>query len=515
MKIYSADQIYEADKITIEKNNISSTDLMEHAGLQIFNWLHVRMQGAQVPIHIFCGIGNNGGDGLVVGRHLLHHGYNVHMYVVNLSDKRSKDFLINYDRVKEFKVWPQLLKCTEDFSGIEIKKEDIVIDAIFGIGLNRKPADWVKNLMKHINDSKAYIVSVDVPSGLYPTTAPEDEEAVIRSNYTLTFQAPKLSFFLPGTGNYTQQWEAIDIGLDPEYLYTTPVEAQLIDKPEVLPIYIPREKYAHKGLYGHGLLVGGSYGKIGAVSLASKACLKIGAGLVTAYVPSCGYIPLQTTLPEAMVITDTDEKNITNISYDISPTVVGIGVGMGTADVTVKGLKAFLKSHKEPLVIDADALNILAANKTMLKSVPKQSILTPHPKELERLIGTWKDDFDKLTKTKAFAKKYNVIVVIKGAHSITVYDERLYINNTGNPGMATAGSGDVLTGILTGLLAQGYDPLSATIFGVYLHGKAGDIALQDYGYQALTASDIIETIGDAYLDLFKQPEQPAEAEQEK
>ncbi|MFK7750019.1 MAG: NAD(P)H-hydrate dehydratase [Kordia sp.] len=513
MKIYSSTQIYEAINRTIEKNQITSNDLMEFVGTQLFNWFHTRMQGAQVPIHIYCGIGNNGGSGLVLGRQLLHHGYNVHIYIVNFSDKRTKDFLINYDRVKEFKVWPRLLSSCEELP--EMQKEDIIVDAIFGIGLNRETAPWVKDLIKYINASKAYTVSLDVPSGLYPDHGPEDKEAVIESNFTLTSQAPKLSFFLPETGIYIQQWEAIDAGLDQEYLQTTDTEVQLIDKFEVLPLYIPREKYAHKGTYGHSLIVGGSYGKIGAVTLASSACLRVGTGLVTAYIPTCGYTVLQTSLPEAMVICDENEKQLTNIEYDIEPKAIGIGVGMGTDAATVKALKAFLQKNKTTrLVIDADALNILSENKKLLKFVPKGTILTPHPKELERLIGEWTDDFDKLTKAKAFAKKHEIVLIIKGAHTVIIHDTYVYINNTGNPGMATAGSGDVLTGMLTGLVSQEYDPVTAAIFGVYLHGKAGDIALSGLGYQALTASDIAYHIGDAYLDLFKEPEKPAaEAEQ--
>ncbi|WP_046745824.1 NAD(P)H-hydrate dehydratase [Kordia zhangzhouensis] len=512
MKIFSASQIYEAINTTIEKNQISSNDLMEFAGTQVFNWFHSRLHGAQIPIHIYCGIGNNGGLGLVLGRHLLHHGYNVHIYIVNFSDKRTKDFLINYDRVKEFKIWPRLLSAGEEFP--EMAKEDIIVDAIFGIGLNRKTSDWVKSLIKYINASKAFTVSLDVPSGLYPDHGPEDKEAVIESNYTLTGQAPKLSFFLPETGIYIQQWEAIDVGLDATYLNTTETVAQLVDKFEVLPFYKPREKYGHKGTYGHSMIIGGSYGKIGAVTLASLACLRTGAGLVTAYLPSCGYTVLQSSLPEAMVLCDEADKMITDISFDIVPKAIGIGVGMGTEKQTVAALKKFLKKQTTPVVIDADALNILAAHPTMLASIPKNSILTPHPKELERLLGEWSDDFDKLEKAKDFAKKYEIVLVIKGAHTIVIHDGFLYINNTGNPGMATAGSGDVLTGILTGLLSQEYNPIQAAIFGVYLHGKAGDMALRNFGYQALIASDLIEHIGDAYLDLFEKPEVSNSAQKE-
>ena len=515
MKLFSKEQIYEGDKITTERQKISSTELMERAGIQIFNWMHSRMQGAQVPIHVFCGIGNNGGDGLVLARHLITHGYNVITYIVNCSDKRTKDFLINYDRIKNVtKDWPKMLSCKNDFSEIVIDEKDIIVDAIFGIGLNRPPNDWVIELFERFRASKAFTLSVDIPSGLYSDKAVENEKAVVNAGYTLSFQSPKLAFFLPETAKFTVQWEALDIGIDRDYLMQTETEVELISKYEVLPLYKPREKFSHKGDFGHVMILGGSYGKIGAVNLASRAALSAGAGLVTAYVPKCGYQSLQTAIPEVMVITDENETHVSNIKFDIEPTVIGVGVGLGTTTETAKAFEAFLKKNKTPLVIDADGLNLLSKKKTLLKLLPEQSILTPHPKELERLIGKWSNDFEKLKKVKAFSKKYNVIVLIKGANSITVYLDKLYINTTGNPGMATAGSGDVLTGIISGLVAQGYESLSATVFGVYLHGKSADIALEDYGYQSLIASHIIETVGDAYIDLFKQPEPPQQEQEE-
>jgi len=517
MKLFSKEQIYEGDKLTTERQNISSTDLMERAGTQIFNWIHMRMQGAQVPIHVFCGIGNNGGDGLVLARHLITHGYNVITYIVNCSDKRSKDFLINYDRIKNVtKDWPKMLTCQADFP--EFHQDDIIVDAVFGIGLNRPPNDWVQELFQKFRASKAFTLAIDIPSGVYTDKAVEDENAVVYANYTLSFQSPKLVFFLPETAKYSLQWEAIDIGIDPEYLFTAEAEAEFIGKFEVLPMYRPRAKFSHKGDFGHAMIIGGSYGKMGSVVLASRAALTIGAGLVTAYLPKSGYTVMQTALPEAMVITDQDEHIISDIKIEIEPRVVGVGIGLGTASKTEKAFEDFLKHNIAPLVIDADGLNILSKKKTRLKFLSEQSVLTPHHGELEGLIGTWKDDFDKLKKAKAFSKKHNCILVIKGAHTLTVFNEKLYINSTGNPGMATAGSGDVLTGIITGLISQGYDPVAASIFGVYLHGRAGDIASRDLGYEAITASDIIGYINEAFIDLFKRPEQPQpdpEAKEEK
>ena len=513
MKIFSKEQIYEGDRLTTERQNISSTDLMERAGLQIFNWIHTRMQGAQVPIHVFCGIGNNGGDGLVLSRHLVLEGYPVKTYIVNYSDKRSKDFLINYDRIKNVtKHWPELLSDEDDFP--IIKQDDIIVDAIFGIGLNRPVIAWVKALFKHIKNSKAFTLSIDIPSGLQTDAPPESDEGVVWASYTLSFASPKLLFFLPETGKFTVNWEVLDIGLDTEFLSVTQTDFNLIGKYEAIPIYIPRDKFSHKGQFGHTLIVGGSYGKIGAVILASRAALSAGSGLVTAYVPKCGYVPLQTSFPEAMVITDVDENLISSIAFDIKPTVIAFGVGISTHPKTVHAFEDFLKTNKTPLVIDADGINILAKNVKLLKLLPEITVLTPHPKELERLIGVWTDDFDKLEKAKLFSKKHRVILVIKGANTMTVFNEKFYINTSGNPGLSTAGSGDVLTGVITGLMAQGYDALSATVFGVYLHGKSADIAVEDYGYQSLIASHIIEYLGTAYMDLFKQIEHPKEKNNE-
>ncbi|WP_158976406.1 NAD(P)H-hydrate dehydratase [Cellulophaga sp. L1A9] len=512
MKIFSAKQIYQADKYTIEKQQIKSDELMERVAIQIFNWLHLRLQGAPVKIQLFCGIGNNGGDGVAVARHLQEHGYAIEVHIVNYSEKRSDDFLLNLNRLKERKIWPNFINSDSDFP--EISKEDIVIDAIFGIGLNRNPDAWVIKLMQKINASDAFVLAVDLPSGLFTNKTVKKEDGVVKANHILTFQTPKLVFFLPETGIYVNQWEVMDIGIDAEFIANTEVDYELISKLEVLPSYIPREKFAHKGTYGHALIIGGSYGKIGSVQLASKSCLRSGAGLVTAYLPKCGYLPLQTALPEVMVLTDAHEEFITKIKFEITPTVIGIGIGLGTAKETQKALGEFLKSNEKPLVLDADAINILALNEAFLKNLPAQTVLTPHPKELERLLGKWKDDFDKLKKAKAFSKKYDCILVIKGAHTITVYDGKGYINTTGNPGMATAGSGDVLTGIITGLIAQGYEALTASIFGVYLHGSSGDIAVERYGYQSLTASALIDSLGNAYIDLFKQPEQPPQVEEQ-
>ncbi len=512
MKVFSAKQIYEADKVTIEKEGIPSYNLMERAGGYVYEWIHFRLQNSKVPIKVFCGIGNNGGDGLVVARYLLENNYNVITYIVNCSDKRSPDFLKAYDVLKsKSKKWPELLRSEEDLP--QISSQDIVIDAVFGIGLNRCPNDWIKMLFDRINKSRAYILSIDIPSGMYADKVPEEGDVIVTPTYVLSFQAPKLVFFLPQTGIYVNMWEALDIGLDPEYLATTPTDVELIGKQEAISLYKSRPKYSHKYHYGHSLIIGGSYGKMGAVSLAAKAAMRIGSGLVTAYIPQIGVPVIQTALPEIMVETDNfNGKAFEEIDYETKANAIGIGPGMGTTAETIKAFSDYLKKIEQPLIIDADALNILAANPTFLLDVPKLSILTPHAGELHRLIGDWEDDFDKMEKTAAFAKKYDLILVLKGADTITIYDNKLYINDTGNPGLATAGTGDVLTGVITGLMAQGYHPVEAALMGVYLHGAAADIAINQYSMEGLMAGDVIEFLGRAYIDLFQKPQQQAEGE---
>jgi hydroxyethylthiazole kinase-like uncharacterized protein yjeF len=298
-------------------------------------------------------------------------------------------------------------------------------------------------------------------------------------------------------------WEVVDIGLDENFIESLESKKHYITKTDVIPMYQSRNKWSHKGTFGHSLIIGGSFGKIGAVTLATKAALKIGSGLVSAYLPKCGYNILQIAVPEAMVEVD-EEKVLTYFNFKTKATVIGIGPGMGISEKTGLGFEQFLKENKLPLVIDADGINLLSANPGLIEYLPKKSILTPHPKELERLIGSWKNDYEKLEKVVEFSKKNKVIIVLKGTYTVTIDEEFMYFNSTGNAALATGGSGDVLTGIITGLIAQGYEPRNAAIFGVYLHGKTADLALQNTGYETFTASIILDYLAAAILDLFQQ-----------
>ncbi|SDR82101.1 NAD(P)H-hydrate dehydratase [Gramella sp. MAR_2010_147] len=501
MKILSAKQLSEADKETIKNQNITSEELMERAATLVFNEIDQRLQGAPIPIKIFCGIGNNGGDGLVVARHLLQHGYHVTVFVVNYSDKRADDFLANYEKLKEItNDWPQLIKGEDNFPDINVG--DFLIDAIFGIGLNRPIEGWVAKLVDVINNSEAFTLAIDMPSGLFSDKAPGKDATIIRANYTLSFQAAKLVFFLPETMDYVGDLQVLDIGLDREYIGKIESETFLIGRQEAVSLYKPRKNNSHKGDYGKVLIAGGSYGKIGSVLLTATAALRTGSGLCSLYIPKCGYDIIQTGLPEAMVITDNEDEVLSNYPSKFETDVACFGMGVGTSSKAKKALTDLLNVVNSPVVIDADGINLLAKNTDLLKHLPEYSVLTPHPGELKRLIGEWRDDFHKLELVKEFSKKYKVILVVKGAHTFTIDRDFMYINNSGNPGMATAGSGDVLSGIITSLIGQGYEPVNAAVFGVFLHGLSGDIAAGKLGIESVMAGDIAKNLGRAINSLF-------------
>ncbi|MFZ2282985.1 MAG: NAD(P)H-hydrate dehydratase [Lutibacter sp.] len=498
MYILSPQQTQKADIATIKNKGITSVDLMEYAATSCFQWLHNKLQGENIQIHVFCGIGNNGGDGLVMARLLHQQNYQVKCYIINFNNKRTEEFLVNYLRLKEIGLQPIDINNENDFP--EIDANNIVVDAIFGNGLSRNPEEFTKKLIQHLNKKKVFTLAIDIPSGLFGDKSVTDKAAVLKASHTLTFQTPKLAFLLPENKDFVNTWDVIDIGLDQNYMESLHPKTHFITKTDIIPLYKTRNKWDHKGTYGHSLIIGGSYGKMGAVALASKAALKIGSGLVSAYIPKCGYSILQISVPEVMVEVDTDSA-LTYFNFKTNPTVIGIGPGMGTAEKTAQGFENFIKENKLPLVIDADGINLLSKNQLLLNYLPKKTILTPHPKELERLIGTWDNDYEKLKKVAEFSKKHAVIVVIKGAHTVVIQDDKMYFNSTGNPALATGGSGDVLTGIITGLIAQGYEPINAAIFGVYLHGKTADIAFPETGYEAFTASTIFEYLADAILEV--------------
>ncbi len=506
MKILQPHQIREVDQYTIQNKPIPSIDLMENAAQSVVDWISKNCMAN--TFYIFCGTGNNGGDGLAIARLLHNFSVSVHVILVRFSNSLSKDAEENLNRLKEIHAISILeIHKEEDFNILPIDEDAIVIDAIFGSGLNRPTAGLAKEVIKKINALSNLIIAIDIPSGLFANKPFIflNQEGIVKADISLSFQLPKLAFLLPENSDFVGKWYLLDIGLLEEGIERHQTNFYLTTKQGINKIIKSRKKFSHKGNYGHALLVAGSYGKLGAAILASKACLKAGVGLLTTHIPHWGYQVMQSTVPEAMTSIDRSEMIFTEFP-ELSPfNAIGIGPGLDTKKNSVLAFEELLnKLSDQKCVIDADGLNILSKNNFLLLKLPKNTILTPHPKEFERLAGKWDNDIEKLEILKSFCQKYNVVTVLKGAHTVVALpDGSCHFNFSGNPGMATAGSGDTLTGIILALLAQGYLEKDAAILGVYLHGLAGDIALQKESEESLIASDIICNLGPAFNQLRK------------
>jgi hydroxyethylthiazole kinase-like uncharacterized protein yjeF len=500
MKIFTSSQIKLIDSFTIENEPVKSVNLMERAAHKLLQWI---MSHFNRPAHflIFTGPGNNGGDGLALARLLKENRYDVEIYNVRVTDKVSDDWKINFGRVEECGIPFTDIRSIEEFP--MICANDIIADAIFGSGLTR-PADGLAgDVIRKINNSGNVVIAVDIPSGLFAEDNNRNvPENIIKADHTLSFQFPKLSFLFAENYCYTGEWHLLPIGLHPSCIGVTATPYYYIERKEVKALLKKRNKFDHKGNFGHSLLIAGSKGKMGAAVLAARAALRTGTGLITCHIPQEGINILQTSVSEAMVSPDKNNEIISSLT-DLSPfDTIGIGPGIGTAKETENILKKVLSDFNKPVVIDADALNIIGRNKDLLLLIPAYSILTPHPKEFERIAGVTSNTYDRLLAQISFSERYNCIVVLKGANtSVSLPDGKVFFNSTGNPGMATGGSGDVLTGIILSLLAQGYSPENAAIAGVFLHGLAGDIAAEKCCYESLIASDIIENISNAYLRI--------------
>lgn len=500
--ILNASQIRAWDAFTIEHEPIKSIDLMERAASTCFKWLERRGLTSRY-FQIFCGKGNNGGDGLALGRILLQAGAMVDLYVLSSEKSGTADFQCNLHRWKDYsKREIHWLNESKDFP--TLASNGLVIDALFGSGLSR-PLDGINALLIHyLNENAKEIISIDLPSGIMCDTF-ETGVPAIQASHTLSFQSPKLAFYFPENEKFTGDIHLLDIGLSEGFLQQVFPEISLINHGLVQKIYKPRQRFSHKGTFGHALILAGSYGKTGAALLAAKACMHSGVGLLTMGVPRCAYLVLQVGLPEAMVTSDEKKNILATIMPNYSTyQAVGIGPGIGTEKITRQWLLHQLLVIQCPLVLDADALNAIAYEEKW-QSIPKNSILTPHPKEFDRLFGLCQNSQERMLKAIEKAKELSCIVVLKGHHTLIATSEgEVWFNTTGNAGMASGGSGDVLTGIITGLLAQGYVPKDAAILGVWLHGQSGDIASKKHGQEALVASHIIEFLGDAFLQMAKR-----------
>jgi NAD(P)H-hydrate epimerase len=499
MKIFTAAQIRACDAYTIKAAAIRPAELMERAASKCVRWLQDHMPKETLFV-ILCGTGNNGGDGFAIARMLHQRGYGVRAFLLKVSEAISPDCEANMHRLQSIDA--DLVGTVEPGTFItDIPPHIVIVDAILGTGLNRPTQGWIATFIEHINQLPNTKIAIDIPSGLSADTMPDKGAACIKAQHTLSFQFYKRTFLHPEAAEYTGNIHILDIGLDKTFINATHTQYQTIEPDDMRRIYKPRPRFGHKGTFGSALLIGGSYGKMGAITLSTKAALRVGAGLATSLIPACGYNILQTAVPEAMCMAS-GQAAIEHIEHWEKMDAIGIGPGMGTDEKTAQAFADFMEAVKEPLVLDADALNLIAKRPELLAKVPKGSIITPHPKEFARMFGENTNSMIQLDNARIQAMRYNINIVIKGHHTVIVTQEGdCWYNMAGNAGMATGGAGDVLTGIITGLLAQGYLPHDAAMLGVYLHALAGDLGAAELSQEALIASDIISHLGNAFKSL--------------
>ena len=501
MKFFATNVIHQLDHYTIEHEPISSIDLMERAADAIFQAFRNRFSTDR-PIVVFAGQGNNGGDALALARLLLADGCRVITYLFNPNSAPkalSPDCEINRNRL--LADYPNsLIEISSEFIKPELTTDSVLVDGLFGSGLTRPLAGGFAAVVQFINQSGCEVVSIDIPSGLMgEDNALADQSAIVRANLTLSLQFPKLSFFFAENKLYVGEWKILNIGLHPVAIENRESEFHFLKQECITSLLQKRSKFGHKGTFGHALIVAGSHGMAGAAMLCTKAALRSGAGLVTLHAPSSLYTIVQTAIPEAIFESDNSANSISELNNTDSYSAIAIGSGIGNQIDTALMLRKFLEENQKPCVLDADALNIIAQLKDMIQLIPKNSILTPHPKEFDRLFGESQNSYQRMIKAQNAAQENRVIIILKGAYTIIAMPNgELFFNSTGNSGMATGGSGDVLTGILGGLLAQGYSPENTAKIGVFLHGRAGDIALENQSEESMIAGDIIDSLGNAF-----------------
>lgn len=503
MKIFTRSQIVELDRYTMEHEPIRSIDLMERAAKAIVQAI-MEKWSARTPIVVFAGPGNNGGDALAVARLLAEQDYQVKAYLFNISNHMSEDCLTNQQHLKESKKIKEFVEVTTQFDPPILESNTLVIDGLFGSGINKPLAGGFASLVKYINQSSSTIVSIDIPSGLMPEDNTYNISAnTIRADYTFTLQLKKLAFMFADNQQFIGKLKVLDIRLSKDFIDKTDAQYAIIEENEVRNMMRERDDFAHKGMMGNALIIAGSYGMAGASVLTTRACLRSGAGKVTAHTPKKNYAIMQTAVPEAVMQMDREETYFSDAVDTEDFEALGIGPGLGQQENSAVALISQLRRATCPVVVDADALNMLANHRAWLQQLPKGIILTPHPKEFERIAGTaCNGDYERLNKAQELAQNLQLYIILKGHYSaLCLPNGRVLFNSTGNSGMATAGSGDVLTGIITALLARGYKQEQACIVGMYIHGLAGDLAAKDKGKESLIASDIIDYLPQAFKRL--------------
>ena len=503
MKIFTSAQIHELDKYTITHEPIKSIDLMERASKAITEAIMSRWT-TMTPVVVFAGPGNNGGDALAVARMLANQGYNVSVYLFNISGKLSDDCAANRQRVHDCKRIKGFMEVTTKFDPPELSADTLVVDGLFGSGINKPLAGGFAALVKYINQCPAKVVSIDMPSGLMTEDNSYNVRAnIIKANLTLTLHGKKLSMFLADCQEFLGEIQVLDIRLSREYVNKTEAAYTLLEESDIRSRLLHRDDFAHKGSMGNALLIAGSYGMSGAAILASRACLRSGVGKVTVHTPRKNYGIMQVSVPEAVLHMDHEETYFSESVDSDDFDALGIGPGLGQQENTAIAFITQLKRAQCPVVVDADGLNILANHRAWITQLPKGIILTPHPKEFDRLSSSPSNgSYERLHRAQEMAQSLHAYIILKGHYSaLCMPNGHVVFNPTGNSGMATAGSGDVLTGIITALLARGYRRADACVVGMYMHGLAGDLAAKDLGKESLVAGDIVRYLPKAFLSL--------------
>ncbi len=503
MKIFATKDIRDIDAATVEQEGISSYDLMERASCALTKEIERRWTDKETRFVVFAGSGNNGGDALAVARMLLDNGRRVEAYLFNIGGSLSPDCEMNRDLLVELHP-DKLTEVTKQFNPLALTADDVVVDGLFGSGLNRPLDGGFASVARYINGSKAQVVSIDIPSGLMgEDNTRNNPDNIVRADVTLSLQLPKLAFLFPENERYFGSWTLVDIGLSRDAINSKPSCFEMADEEDMSWMLKVRGRFDHKGMFGRALLIAGQQGMAGASVLAARACMKSGAGLLTVHVPKCNNVIVQSAVPEAMTDIDADDTHFAHVPQDITGyNAIGIGPGMGQGVDTRAALYELINAVKVPMVLDADALNLIGQNHSYLQRLPHGSIITPHPGEMDRLVGRCVNSYERLMKARELAQKCDVYVVLKGAYTAVVSpDGTCWFNSTGNPGMATGGSGDVLTGVILALLAQGYDAETAAKLAVYAHGLAGDVAARVNGETGMTAGDIVNYLPKVWKTL--------------
>lgn len=501
MKFFHTSTIKKLDAYTIEHEPIASIDLMERAARVLTDAILERYAGCRFAV--FSGPGNNGGDGLAVARMLAVTGCAVQVWLIDLKERLSTDCAVNFLRLQDLGVGVKVVN--DEFSMPSLDKNVVIVDALFGSGLNKPVREGIfAHVINGINASGCRVVAVDMPSGLLGENNHPLEGVVVSATDTLTLHFPKLSLLMPENAPFVGNISILDIGLSQEWIDREPSLLHFTDEKEIKALLKPRGRHAHKGNFGRALLIAGSRGMAGASVLAARAALRSGVGLLTVHIPVCNNVIVQSSVPEAMTSIDSNECCFSD-DIDVSKyNAVAVGPGLGQGKESEAALLRLIGNCTAPMVVDADALNILSRNKEWLYRLPAGSVLTPHPGEFERLFGKATSRYQAIESVRAVARDCGIVIVLKGAYTtIIAPDGNIYFNSTGNPGMATGGSGDVLTGIILALLAQGYEGVDATRMAVYMHGLAGDLAVSELGETALVAGDIVNYLPKAWLSFEK------------